>query len=119
MRLQRRDIEARNDSVNALVIFFRRIYEYRSCSWSLASMSRCALVVFVVANRWGPALMTADDQDKIINVVVGTDRTHQPHHRNGITSHPDLETDRYRARDDDLVVTIVTHASTVQSFSSS
>lgn len=34
-------------------------------------MSRCALVVFVVANRWGPVLMTADDQDKIRSVVVG------------------------------------------------
>ena len=38
-------------------------------------------------------LMTADDQDKIGNVVVGTDRAHQPHHRNGITSHPDPETE--------------------------
>ena len=79
-------------------------------------MSRCALVVFVVANRWGPVLMTADDQDKIRSVVVGTDRAHQPHHRNGITSHPDPETERYRAKED-LVVAFVTHASTVQSFS--
>ena len=81
-------------------------------------MSRCALVVFDVANRWGTTLMTADDQDKIGIVVVGTDRAHQPHHRNGITSHPDPETERYRAKDD-LIVAIVTHASTVQSFSSS
>ena len=48
--------------------------------------------------------------------MVGTDRAHQPHHRNGITSHPDPE--MYTAKDD-LVVAIVTHASTVQSFSSS
>ena len=81
-------------------------------------MSRCALVVFVVANRWGPALMTADDQDKIRNIMVGNDGAHQPHHRNGITSHPDPKTGTYKAKDD-LVVAIVTHASTVQSFSSS
>ena len=31
--VRKRDIEARNESVNGLVIWLRRLYEYRSCSW--------------------------------------------------------------------------------------